>query len=353
MLSDVAQGGETAGLRAAHEVRRGLGDRPDHVRGGRPLPARARELQHVVPSWDMSTLYASDDRGNQLTPFDPMTGTPGHADPGHRPVQPVLHPGRPLGDLGRGAAPRAGVLRPAHLAGAGHPAHPGLRRHRPRRLHPRRPHRRVHLRVRRTRRRGRRRRAPPAAHDRHAAAGTRAWARRTSSSPRTARCSTSPTATRTGCGSSTAPRPEGPAGDPDRRAAHTGSTCPATPRKLYVTNRHEGSVSVLDAYTGAAARQVAHTRRRQPRHGQRHRRRQPAVALRPLRPRRLRAVHRRRPPDPQDRRRATARTGCASGRSRAATRSATRASPDNAKGVPGRRGNRPGETTRTSRAGVR
>jgi YVTN family beta-propeller protein len=35
------------------------------------------ELQHVVPSWDMTTLYASDDTGNKLTPFDPVTGKPG------------------------------------------------------------------------------------------------------------------------------------------------------------------------------------------------------------------------------------------------------------------------------------
>ncbi len=35
------------------------------------------ELQHVVPSWDMKTLYASDDTTNKLTPFDPRTGLPG------------------------------------------------------------------------------------------------------------------------------------------------------------------------------------------------------------------------------------------------------------------------------------
>ena len=40
-------------------------------------PVGTGELQHVVPSWDMHTLYASDDKGNQLTPFDPTTGTPG------------------------------------------------------------------------------------------------------------------------------------------------------------------------------------------------------------------------------------------------------------------------------------
>jgi len=40
-------------------------------------PLGEGELQHVVPSWDMRTLYASDDIGDQLTPFDPTTGTPG------------------------------------------------------------------------------------------------------------------------------------------------------------------------------------------------------------------------------------------------------------------------------------
>ncbi|MCW2722117.1 YncE family protein [Pseudonocardia sp.] len=35
------------------------------------------ELQHVIPSYDMTTLYASDDTTNKLTPFDPKTGKPG------------------------------------------------------------------------------------------------------------------------------------------------------------------------------------------------------------------------------------------------------------------------------------
>ena len=35
------------------------------------------ELQHVVPSWDMKTLYATDDTTNRLIPFDPTTGLPG------------------------------------------------------------------------------------------------------------------------------------------------------------------------------------------------------------------------------------------------------------------------------------
>nr|WP_245645318.1 hypothetical protein [Pseudonocardia acaciae] len=35
------------------------------------------EVQHVVPSHDMRTLYATDDLGNTVTPFDPNTGLPG------------------------------------------------------------------------------------------------------------------------------------------------------------------------------------------------------------------------------------------------------------------------------------
>src|SRR4051795_5987468 len=36
-----------------------------------------REVQHVVPSWDMQTLYATDDVGNTITPIDPVTGQNG------------------------------------------------------------------------------------------------------------------------------------------------------------------------------------------------------------------------------------------------------------------------------------
>jgi len=39
------------------------------------------ELQHVVPSFDMRTLYATDDQGDHLLPFDPRTGQPGKPIP--------------------------------------------------------------------------------------------------------------------------------------------------------------------------------------------------------------------------------------------------------------------------------
>ena len=35
--------------------------------------------QHVVPSWDLRTLYAAASGSNQLVPIDPMTGKPGKA----------------------------------------------------------------------------------------------------------------------------------------------------------------------------------------------------------------------------------------------------------------------------------
>ncbi|GAA1256288.1 hypothetical protein GCM10009665_53420 [Kitasatospora nipponensis] len=36
-----------------------------------------RQPQHVVPSWDLRTLWVNNDLGNSLTPIDPATGTAG------------------------------------------------------------------------------------------------------------------------------------------------------------------------------------------------------------------------------------------------------------------------------------
>jgi DNA-binding beta-propeller fold protein YncE len=47
--------------------------------------ATGRLPQHVTPSWDLRTLWVSNDQGNSLTPIDPRTGRPG------KPV-PVLDP---------------------------------------------------------------------------------------------------------------------------------------------------------------------------------------------------------------------------------------------------------------------
>ncbi len=40
-----------------------------------------REPQHVVPSWDLKTLWVNADRGNTLTPINPRTGRPGRPVP--------------------------------------------------------------------------------------------------------------------------------------------------------------------------------------------------------------------------------------------------------------------------------
>ena len=40
-----------------------------------------REPQHVVPSWDLKTLWVNDDLGNDLIPIDPRTGRHGRAVP--------------------------------------------------------------------------------------------------------------------------------------------------------------------------------------------------------------------------------------------------------------------------------
>ncbi len=37
--------------------------------------------QHVVPAWDLKTLYVTNDTGNSLTPINPRTGKPGQAIP--------------------------------------------------------------------------------------------------------------------------------------------------------------------------------------------------------------------------------------------------------------------------------
>ncbi len=44
-----------------------------------------REPQHVVPSWDLRTLWVNNDLGNSVTPIDPRTGRFGRAVPVHDP----------------------------------------------------------------------------------------------------------------------------------------------------------------------------------------------------------------------------------------------------------------------------
>ncbi|HEY3513777.1 MAG TPA: YncE family protein, partial [Kribbella sp.] len=44
-----------------------------------------REPQHVVPSWDLKTLWVNNDLGNTLTPINPLTGLPGRPVAVHDP----------------------------------------------------------------------------------------------------------------------------------------------------------------------------------------------------------------------------------------------------------------------------
>ncbi|MFE0508523.1 hypothetical protein [Streptomyces sp. NPDC058964] len=44
-----------------------------------------RQPQHVVPSWDLKTLWVNNDRGNTLTPIDPSTGKAGKTVSVHDP----------------------------------------------------------------------------------------------------------------------------------------------------------------------------------------------------------------------------------------------------------------------------
>ena len=45
----------------------------------------AREPQHVVPSWDLKILWVNNDLGNTLTPINPLTGLPGRPVAVHDP----------------------------------------------------------------------------------------------------------------------------------------------------------------------------------------------------------------------------------------------------------------------------
>jgi YVTN family beta-propeller protein len=49
--------------------------------------------QHVVPAWDLKTLYVTNDTGNSLTAIDPKTGKPGRTIPVDDPYNMYFTPG--------------------------------------------------------------------------------------------------------------------------------------------------------------------------------------------------------------------------------------------------------------------
>ena len=73
-----------------------------------------REPQHVVPSWDLKTLWVNDDLGNDLVPVNPRTGRTGRPVPVADPYNLYFTPdGAARAGDGRAAAPDRRP-RPAH-----------------------------------------------------------------------------------------------------------------------------------------------------------------------------------------------------------------------------------------------
>ena len=54
--------------------------------------------QHVTPSWDLRTLWVTNDTGNSLTPIDPRTGRHGRPVPVTDPYNLYFTAGRAAGD---------------------------------------------------------------------------------------------------------------------------------------------------------------------------------------------------------------------------------------------------------------
>ncbi len=63
--------------------------------------------QHVVPSYDLTTLWVLNNGSSTLTPIDPFTGKEGTPVPHDRSVQHVLQPGRLARDRCGGRPPAA------------------------------------------------------------------------------------------------------------------------------------------------------------------------------------------------------------------------------------------------------
>ena len=96
----------------------GVRDRPAHV-PGRPDQFAVGELpQHVVPSYDLRTLWVTNDLGNSLTPINPVERRPGAPGAGRGSLQHVLQPGRPLRDRDGRAAAADRLPQSAHDAAA-------------------------------------------------------------------------------------------------------------------------------------------------------------------------------------------------------------------------------------------
>ncbi|MFI6252282.1 YncE family protein [Streptomyces sp. NPDC051016] len=72
-----------------------------------------RQPQHVVPSWDMKTLWVNNDLGNSLTPIDPRTGRAGKPVAVHDPYNLYFTPNGKYAIV-MASMDRALVFRDAH-----------------------------------------------------------------------------------------------------------------------------------------------------------------------------------------------------------------------------------------------
>ena len=158
------------------------------------------EVQHVVPSYDMSALYATDDIGNVVRRIDPFTGQPGDTIPVTDPYNMYFTPD------GRFAISVAEALRTLiwYDPVTWQETRPGpvsrLQGHRSRRLHPGRQDGRVQLRIRRPGCRHRHADPPADPDDRPAGAEHHHGPAGPADRRRTGRSSSSPTPTPTGSG---------------------------------------------------------------------------------------------------------------------------------------------------------
>ena len=94
-------------------------DRPAHLQVVEHFAVGALP-QHVVPAWNLKTLYVTNDAGNSLTPIDPRTGKPGPSIPVDDPYNMYFTPD------GRYAIVVAERLRPPRLPQPAHLRAPPL-----------------------------------------------------------------------------------------------------------------------------------------------------------------------------------------------------------------------------------
>ena len=104
--------------------------------------------QHVIPSWDLKTLWIAGSAERNSRAFIPNRSEnwkARHDDQGSRCIQPVLHSGWPFSNRRCRSLEAAGIPRPANDEAAVHDCHVAVLRRQSRRLLCRRPLRVFHM----------------------------------------------------------------------------------------------------------------------------------------------------------------------------------------------------------------